>query len=144
MAAAIKARLEAIQDMGKVHASLRYTKEPPDSQKFEELFAFDRRLNVWEITRTKITPIQVTTDGREILEWDVKIAFTMALQDVVTEGLMQAQLDRVIDDFRNGDHTLGGKIHTHSLPTATLPNLTEFYGLLCHLANLEFKIEVLA
>lgn len=144
MAAAIKARLEAIQDMGKVHTSLRYTKEPPDSAKFEELFACFGRLNVWEITRTRITPTQVPTDAREVIEWDVKIAFTMALQDVVTEGLMQAQLDRVIDDFRNGDHTLGDTVHTHSLPVASLPNLTEFYGLLCHLANLEFKIEVLA
>lgn len=141
--AALKTRLEAVSGIGKVHSSLRYTKEPPDSSTFGTLFASSGRLNVWQITRKAVTASQVPTDSRERIEYDVLINFAVAVQDNTSEALMQAKIDEVITSLRNGDRTLGSQCHTHSIPQAPTIAHDAFYGLLCHMAELEFKVEAI-
>ena len=149
IAAALQARISAVDGVGKAHSQIRYDDEGFDDEQFRELFLEeDGGVNTWQITRTGRTA-QRSPDNSRItkVQHQVTVRANLSLVDpgtgeANTEDDFQALLDAVCDDLDVGDRTLGAAAITHSVPQAGQIGYTMFYGsVLCHDAILTFTVE---
>lgn len=139
---AIKAKMETVAGIGKVHAYERYTQQQSALQTLYKDTASSRLLG-WHIRRTGTREIFLDT-GRWVIDHDWKIRGFMALDDAdATEQTFDTLIEAIRDAFRSDD-SLGSLIFSTCIDTKNnqagvqveeaVPVL--FAGVLCHSARL--------
>lgn len=128
----------------RVHDSYRWADDGPDGENFISLFRTDQsRLSCLRFTRN--SRAQFRTDGtKKRVHHGVLCELQLALQDDAGSELSHQDLvDLVLDNLRDGDHTLGGVAITHSDPEAPIIQDGMFANVLCHVAEIRFTVEEL-
>jgi hypothetical protein len=137
--AAIKARLEAVADIGLVHDYERYAAE---QSRFRQLYGAGGRILGWNISRVAARETFVDTGRWSVLtSWRIK--GYMSLDDAdQSEKLFDARIDAIRDAFR-ADDELGGAVLTSIRPDNSESGIQVldqrpvlFAGVLCHHALL--------
>lgn len=139
---AIKAKMNAVAGIGKVHTYERYTQQQSALATLYKDTASGRLLG-WNIRRAGTREVFLDT-GRWVIDHDWKIRGFMALDDAdATEQTFDALIEAIRDAFRSDD-SLGGLIFSTCIDTKNsqagvqveeaVPVL--FAGVLCHSARL--------
>lgn len=140
--AAVVARLQAVDNVGRVHSYERYARL---ESTFKDLYGWSRgdgtkQLRGWFVRRTARAELSPML-GRRHVQTTFALRGYLALDDeAATEQQFDALIDDVITAFRN-DETLGGLVNTTVTPEGAGAQLVQsepvlFCGVLCHSARL--------
>jgi hypothetical protein len=141
--AALKAVLEGVTNMGKVHDRVRWTNEPA---KFKELFFDDSKqiINGWEITRVAYAPILSVSSLIHKVHVMRCRGYYGFKDSIDTENKFQTIVDGVVDAIHsNISYTdAWDRIEDMEGAQAVDIGLDDFAGHICHYADVEVRLEV--
>lgn len=148
--AALKARIQAALPQANVHHFQPYTREPPVSEPFRDLFAdltsdpypAPFLINTVIFTRINRKPTQQLDGNRVSVVHHFQVVFLYAHKEVAgTNDTFQDMFEGLCRDLETGDRTLGGVAHTHGLPDGQAIGESEFYGEFVHDGRFLLQVE---
>jgi len=139
IAAALQARIAAIQTDSQVHAVVKHLKEDEETPDFKALFANKEAtdINFWMISRVSDEEKKSESDANRWLNHHTaEILHVRGLHGHGdSETPFQADLDAIIADFRTGDRTLGNIAEFFTDIHFPRIDLVKFSKATCHMAH---------
>lgn len=142
---AIAARISAICPTATVNNRIRNIKSSLDTKDWGEAYKdwADSTVNCWQITRVGRREINTDDSSKKRTQHEIEIWHHRSVVDCSeSEQLFQLELDQVVDDFSNGDRTLGGACVSLGTPAAEqIGHAMLAESVLCHSGSLKFTAE---
>lgn len=144
----LQIRLSALPLLGPVHRFIKWVKESPESEDWQDYFMGQRAdgrsvVNTWIINGATSPNSRISGEdsSRWIRRTSVELHGVLEIEDPISWYLWHSILSQIDSDLRNGDRTFNMSCLTHSLPEQTESVVTSFCGVDCHSAMIRFQVE---